>query len=64
MGPARLDWTDMPLARRMDTLHLDLAVGPVADPAAASMGNPHATFFVEDMARRCRSTRTRTAAGT
>jgi diaminopimelate epimerase len=30
----------------MDTLHLDLALGPVDDPAAASMGNPHVTFFV------------------
>ena len=51
MGPARLDWPDVPLARAMDTLHLDLAIGPVADPAAASMGNPHATFFVTDVAR-------------
>jgi diaminopimelate epimerase len=49
MGPARLDWTDVPLARRMDTLHLDLALGTVADPAACSMGNPHATFFVADV---------------
>ena len=51
MGPARLDWPDVPLARPMDTLHLDLEAGPVADPAAANMGNPHATFFVDDMAR-------------
>jgi diaminopimelate epimerase len=50
MGPARLDWPDIPLARPMDTLHLDLALGPLADPAAASMGNPHATFFVGDLA--------------
>src|SRR5271156_592955 len=49
MGPAGLNWTDVPLARRMDTLHLDLALGPVADPAACSMGNPHATFFVNDV---------------
>ncbi|HET7880216.1 MAG TPA: diaminopimelate epimerase [Acetobacteraceae bacterium] len=49
MGPARLDWPDIPLARAMDTLHLDLALGPVADPAAANMGNPHATFFVRDL---------------
>jgi diaminopimelate epimerase len=49
MGAARLDWTDVPLARRMDTLHLDLALGAVADPAACSMGNPHATFFVDDV---------------
>jgi diaminopimelate epimerase len=51
MGKARLDWPDIPLARAMDTLHLDLAAGPVADPAAASVGNPHATFFVADLAR-------------
>jgi diaminopimelate epimerase len=51
MGPARLDWPDVPLARPMDTLHLDLAAGSLADPAAANMGNPHATFFVDDAAR-------------
>jgi diaminopimelate epimerase len=51
MGPARLEWSDIPLARPMDTLHLDLAAGGLADPAAASMGNPHATFFVTDVAR-------------
>jgi diaminopimelate epimerase len=50
MGPARLGWEDVPLARPMDTLHLDLTAGPLADPAAASMGNPHATFFVPDIA--------------
>jgi diaminopimelate epimerase len=49
MGPARLDWREIPLAKPMDTLHLDLAEGPAADPAAASMGNPHATFFVSDL---------------
>ena len=46
MGPPRLGWRDVPLARAMDTLHLDLASGPLRDPAALSMGNPHATFFV------------------
>ena len=50
MGPARLDWSDVPLARPMDTLHLDLPHGSLADPAACSMGNPHATFFVPDVA--------------
>jgi diaminopimelate epimerase len=50
MGPAKLDWSEIPLARAMDTLHLDLALGPLSDPAAASMGNPHATFFVDDLA--------------
>jgi len=50
MGPAGVDWRDIPLAGPADTLHLDVADGPVADPAAASMGNPHATFFVPDLA--------------
>ncbi len=50
MGAARLDWADVPLARAMDTLHLPLSCGPVSDPAACSMGNPHATFFVDDVA--------------
>jgi len=50
MGPARLGWQDVPLAQPMDTLHVPLAFGPVSDPAAASMGNPHATFFVDDVA--------------
>lgn len=49
MGPARLAWQDVPLAAAMDTLHLPVAVGAVADPAACSMGNPHATFFVADL---------------
>jgi diaminopimelate epimerase len=49
MGPVRLDWRDIPLARPMDTLDLDLTVGPVSHPAAANMGNPHATFFVPDI---------------
>jgi diaminopimelate epimerase len=33
----------------MDTLHLPIELGPVGDPAACSMGNPHATFFVRDL---------------
>ncbi len=49
MGPARLAWQDIPLAHAADTLHLPLEEGPVSDPAAASMGNPHATFFVPDV---------------
>ena len=45
MGAPGLEWTDIPLSRPMDTLRLDLA----GEPAAASMGNPHATFFVADL---------------
>jgi diaminopimelate epimerase len=49
MGPARLGWQDVPLAREVDTLHVPLALGGAADPAACSMGNPHANFFVPDL---------------
>ena len=44
MGEALLGWRDIPLTREADTLHLPLP----GDPAAASMGNPHATFFDTD----------------
>ncbi len=48
MGPARLGWNEIPLAGPADTLRLDLACGPLAAPVATNIGNPHATFFVED----------------
>jgi diaminopimelate epimerase len=48
MGPARTGWRDIPLARAMDTLAVDLAAGPLANPVCTSIGNPHATFFVAD----------------
>ncbi|MBI1244714.1 MAG: diaminopimelate epimerase [Alphaproteobacteria bacterium] len=49
MGPARLDWREIPLARECNTLHVPLTLGPLADPVATGMGNPHATFFVADV---------------
>ncbi len=48
MGPARLGWRDVPLARDCDTLHVEAGAGALRDPACCSMGNPHATFFVAD----------------
>jgi len=48
MGPARFQWRDIPLVRDCDTLHVPLALGPLADPVCTSMGNPHATFFVRN----------------
>jgi diaminopimelate epimerase len=45
MGPVRVDWTEIPLARAMDTLRLDLP----GQPAAASIGNPHVTYFDADL---------------
>ncbi|MEO8714041.1 MAG: diaminopimelate epimerase [Acetobacteraceae bacterium] len=50
MGEPGLDWRDIPLSGARDTLHLGIGAGPLADPAAVSMGNPHATFFVGDIA--------------
>ena len=48
MGPARFGWREIPLARECDTLHVPLELGPLKDPVATNMGNPHATFFVPD----------------
>ncbi|MCW5731610.1 MAG: diaminopimelate epimerase [Alphaproteobacteria bacterium] len=48
MGIPRLDWREIPLARQMDTLHLDFALGPLRDPVAVNIGNPHVVFFVPD----------------
>jgi diaminopimelate epimerase len=50
MGMALLDWREIPLARAQDTLHVDLRLGPLADPVCSNIGNPHATFFVADAA--------------
>ena len=46
MGPPQLDWQDIPLAEATDTLHLPID----GDPVGTGMGNPHCTFFVEDVA--------------
>ena len=48
MGPANLEWYDIPLAKPCDTLHLDIANGPLVDPVAVNIGNPHMVFFVDD----------------
>jgi diaminopimelate epimerase len=49
MGPAGLDWRDIPVARACDTKHMPVGAGPLQDPVGTSMGNPHATFFVDDL---------------
>jgi diaminopimelate epimerase len=46
MGTPQLDWTEVPLARDVDTLALPIE----GAPTATGMGNPHCTFFVEDVA--------------
>lgn len=49
MGPPRLGWRDVPLAREMDSLHVPMQGDGVSDAACCSMGNPHANFFVADL---------------
>lgn len=48
MGPANLEWRQIPLAVEADTLHLDIENGPLRDPVAVNIGNPHMVFFVDD----------------
>jgi diaminopimelate epimerase len=49
MGPARLDWREIPVASACDTNHMPVGLGPLQDPVGTGMGNPHATFFVDDL---------------
>ncbi len=48
MGMVKLDWRDIPLREACDTLHLAVTQGPLADPVAVNLGNPHMVFFVAD----------------
>ena len=50
MGLARLDWRDIPVREACDTKHMPVGIGPLQDPVGTNMGNPHATFFVDDAA--------------
>jgi len=55
MGAPKLAWQDIPLRDPFpDTRYIELQIGPIDDPilhspAAVSMGNPHAIFFVDDV---------------
>lgn len=51
MGPARTDWGAIPLSTAQDTLSLDVHVPGLPPAVAVNMGNPHAVFFVPDIAR-------------
>ncbi|AXA56403.1 diaminopimelate epimerase [Pseudomonas thivervalensis] len=46
MGVPLFGWSDIPLVQELDTAALPLA----GNPAACSMGNPHCTYFVDDLA--------------
>lgn len=54
LGTPRFGWQDIPLAEEFrDTRMIELQVGPIDapvlhSPSVASMGNPHAIFWVDD----------------
>jgi len=49
MGPARLEWNEIPLAEAVDTRNFALPLEGQSLPASAvSMGNPHCVIFVPD----------------
>lgn len=53
MGEPQLEWDQIPMSERMDTMRIELQVGPIEDPimhgpGCVSMGNPHVVFFVQD----------------
>ncbi|TPG80220.1 diaminopimelate epimerase [Pseudomonas mandelii] len=45
MGEPLFGWSEIPLSLELDTADLPLA----GDPTACSMGNPHCTYFVDDL---------------
>lgn len=48
MGPPRFGWEAIPLAYAMDTGAMPVGWGPLAEPFAVNIGNPHLVFFVDD----------------
>lgn len=49
MGPARLEWNEIPMAQAVDTRDFALLLNDQSIPASAvSMGNPHCVIFVPD----------------
>jgi diaminopimelate epimerase len=50
MGEVRTGWREIPLSQPCDTLHLPLDLAPLGDPVGVNVGNPHAVFFVPDVA--------------
>lgn len=50
MGLVRMDWREIPVATACDTKNMPVGLGPLQDPVGTNVGNPHATFFVDDLA--------------
>src|SRR6266436_1415170 len=56
MGAPRFAWNEIPLAEEFrDTRSIELQIGPIGkpilhSPSVVNMGNPHAVFWVDDVA--------------
>jgi diaminopimelate epimerase len=48
LGVPKFEWDAIPLAYAMDTLNMPVAWGPLENPAAVNVGNPHVIFFVDN----------------
>ncbi len=53
MGKPKLLWHEIPIAEEMQTIRIELQIGPIDNPVlwgpgVVSMGNPHCVFFVEN----------------
>ena len=49
MGIPSFDWKKIPLSAQQECLHIVRNWGPLADPVAVHVGNPHVVFFVRDV---------------
>jgi diaminopimelate epimerase len=50
MGNVNLEWKQIPLSREEKTESLSISEGILKQPVAVNVGNPHAVFFVDDVA--------------
>ncbi len=47
MGHARLEWEEIPLIEKADTITTDIEIEGLPKPACVNMGNPHVVFFMD-----------------
>lgn len=51
MGAALMEWNAIPLSKQLDTLTIDMGIAGLPPGVGVNMGNPHAVFFVKDVAK-------------
>lgn len=54
MGPVNTDWQTIPLAGEADPDALPLTIEGLSQPVATNVGNPHCSFFVDDLSEALR----------